>query len=178
MHNSAQNSGLTSTPADSFYQYHGIDDFNSPCIISLYPSEASSILSRIEDFVKELLLDHATPFEITQRSTAHQTYSMTLWAMDLPDFIAAIKRLSPDYEYSERINVFISVCKDMGLMGAPLVPAGFRLYPHTRLGNFTAAECFNTLVNNIRYQWRLPWLVWICPTWQLNCIGSIKKWLF
>ena len=76
----------------------------------------------------------------------------------VPSFIGLVTKLSPRYEYSERVNAFITCCQAMGLQSEGLDWGHFlagskKIYP--QFGGVSGAELFNTLVKAIRSDWKL-----------------------
>jgi hypothetical protein len=91
--------------------------------------------------------------EYALASLAHKYFGF------MHDFIRVVNMLSPKYDYNERINVFITCCHAMGLLSE----CRDRRYiwvidPETTypcFGGVSAPEIFNTLVKNIRSEWKI-----------------------
>lgn len=81
-------------------------------------------LGMLECFVDDLLLNIDTPFARSYGTNGRSKYTPTSLAAKyfpcIPDFINVVNILSPRYEYSERVNVFIACCHSMGLLSGPL----------------------------------------------------------
>lgn len=123
-------------------------------------------LENIEYFVDDLLSDSEIPFvpNVSLKSTGVvcQTYHASALAQRyfivLPDYLNVVNLLSSDYEHSERINTFIHCCQSMGLLGTTLDK--FPRWDDSKLSvpifnGKNAAELFNTLVADIRHQWKI-----------------------
>jgi hypothetical protein len=119
-------------------------------------------LFELESFVDELLTNDETPFvasldELGKRQYAFSTLASRYFRR-VPEYIKISNMLSPRYEYSEHINVFIACCHSMGLQNETL---DWKNALHDlqktnpRLGGRTSAELFNALVTNIRSEWKL-----------------------
>lgn len=121
----------------------------------------SGQLYLLENFIDELLLNGKVPFIpfLNKRNTTeYRTTSLArCYFLKIPGFIEVITMLSPHFEYSERINVFIACCDSLGLlieppmMGSDFLESSRRIQPH--FGGVTAAEIFNNLVERIRSEW-------------------------
>jgi hypothetical protein len=119
-------------------------------------------LFELERFVDELLQDDETPFVAGLDACGKVKYTSSSLAdrhfRRVPEYIKIINMLSPRYEYSEHINVFIACCHSMGLQNETLDWKD--VYPdpqktNPRLGGRTSAELFNALVIKIRSEWKL-----------------------
>ena len=120
-------------------------------------------LHRLECFVDDLLSTDEIPFLPRLSRFGDTEYDISKLCDNyfflLPNFIEVVKMLAPWYVYSERITVFISCCKSQGLLQQTLVLGTRDIWfvAATRLpqfGGVTAGELFNTLVNNIRAEWK------------------------
>jgi hypothetical protein len=119
-------------------------------------------LSELERFVDELLQDDETPFVASLGQCGKMQYASSTLASQyfkqVPEYIKISNMLSPRYDYSEHINVFIACCHSMGLQNETL---DWKNALHDlqktnpRLGGRTSAELFNALVTNIRSEWKL-----------------------
>jgi hypothetical protein len=119
-------------------------------------------LSELESFVDGLLTNDETPFVAGLDKYGKIQYAFNTLAsryfISMPRFIASVNMLSPRYEYSEHINVFIACCHSMGLQNGTLDWKNIYRDPqktNPRLGGRTSAELFNGLVTNIRSEWKL-----------------------
>ncbi|ASF45230.1 YagK/YfjJ domain-containing protein [Methylovulum psychrotolerans] len=128
----------------------------------LIPKFYASQLSILEDFVGESLENVGTPFTTYLGNNGKIAYAPSSLAqryfVGVPSFIKIVNMLSPDYDYSERITIFIACYQAMGLHGIELGWGNInfdstKTYPH--MGGISAAEIFNALVNNIRREWKL-----------------------
>lgn len=118
-------------------------------------------LFKLECFVDELLSNDEIPFVPYLGSDDRKKYDPSSLAGQyfrlIPGFIDAVNMLSPNYEYSERINVLITCCKSMGLLSERLDWRDIWIDPpknDLRFSGASAAEIFNTLVNAIRSEWK------------------------
>jgi hypothetical protein len=77
-------------------------------------------------------------------------------------FVLTAQVLPPHYDYSERINAFVSCCHNIpGLGNLSSIPGCYNLwnrltdsYPDVGFNGVPHAEIFNTLVKNIRNEWK------------------------
>lgn len=118
-------------------------------------------LFKLECFVDELLSNEEPPFKLRSGNADSKDYDRTSLATTyfqlVPSFVEVVNVLSPMYEYSERINVFISCCGSMGLLTKRLDWKNIWLDQKKkdhRFGGDSAAEIFNILVNEIRSEWK------------------------
>lgn len=113
-------------------------------------------LSQLERFVADALSTNEIPFSTDLHTCSGVQYTYTELArnfMMIPDFLNVVNILSPNYLYSEHINVFIACCQSMGLFNQPV----FWIDPYKTnpcFGGISTAELFNMLVNNIRNDWK------------------------
>jgi len=118
-------------------------------------------LFKLECFVEDLVLNTETHFLLRPDSNEKNDYVFTgiaeTYFQLIPSFIEIVNLLSPMYEYSERINVFIVSCDAMGLLNKHLNWNNIFHDPKKiddRFGGVTAAEIFNGLVKKIRNEWK------------------------
>ncbi len=119
--------------------------------------------SKLERFVDELVSNDDTPFVLYLGNSGSKEYATTSLASKyfglLPDFIDIVNMLSPRYYYSERVNAFTKCCHSMGLLSEPIKwSKNIYVNPkiiYPRLNGASAAEIFNTLVKNIRSEWKI-----------------------
>jgi hypothetical protein len=119
-------------------------------------------LSELEQFVDVLLNCDEVPFVQDSRPGFENNYlpasPAARFFTSVPDFIEVVNLLSPRYEYSERITVFIACARSLGLLDIVLdwkkshvdLP---KIDP--RFNGATAADIFNALVSNIRHEWKI-----------------------
>lgn len=118
--------------------------------------------SRLECFVDELVSSDDIPFvpylgngnmkEYAPTSLAGQYFQL------MPDFFGIVNMLSPRYDYSERVNAFIKCSRSMGLLSERFRWNNIYYDPKITYPQFngdSAAEIFNTLVKNIRNEWKI-----------------------
>jgi|GEM_PF-898967 len=125
------------------------------------PKFYSLQLSYLEQFVDDLLSDDEIPFvpciSNGGRNEYHPSELAGRYFIRTPGFIIAVNMLSPNYEYSERINAFIAGCQTMGIMEKRFNWRYFYQSPketYPDLGGMTAATIFNHLVDTIRKEWK------------------------
>jgi len=119
-------------------------------------------LYKLETFVDELLSNDEIPFVSRINRTKQIEYEYTRLAEScftlIPKFVGIVKMMSANYEYSERINVFIAACDKLDLLSTAIEWSNnIWLDPQKVLpyfdGMFTA-EVFNALVDEIRIMWK------------------------
>lgn len=76
-----------------------------------------------------------------------------------PDFIEGVKRLPPEYEYSEQVNAMIACCQAMGLLKEHLDwKKNWSIDdPAKKYRNYvglTGSEIFNMFVGTLRWDWK------------------------
>ncbi len=118
-------------------------------------------LHTLECFVDDLLANDDIPFVPHLSGNGKSEYAQSPLARKyfrcVPDFIHVVSILSPRYEYSERVNVFIAVCRSMVLSSEQLEWGNHysdpkKTFPH--MGGISAAEIVNALVKAIRDEWK------------------------
>ena len=121
----------------------------------------ASQLFELECFVDELQSNDETPFVQCfgnggRKEYAHASLASQYFGL-MPDFIDVVNMLSPRYDYNERVNAFITGCRSMGLLSERLKWNNIYVDPkitYPRFDGASAAEIFNTLVKNIRSEWK------------------------
>lgn len=120
-------------------------------------------LCNLEQFVDALLSCDEVPFTLDSRTGYENNYlpspSISRYFAFMPDFLKVVNMLSSRHEYSERINVFRTCCQAMGLLNVGLEWKNIYFDPKKTdprfAGSPPAAEIFNTLVSNIRLEWKI-----------------------
>lgn len=119
-------------------------------------------LFKLECFVEDLLSDKLIPFMPRPGNAGSIDYEPTSLSATyftlVPDFIEAVKALSPMYEYCERITVFKSCADSMGLLAVRLDWKDIwrdAKKNDPRFNGASAADIFNDLVNAIRAEWKV-----------------------
>jgi hypothetical protein len=133
--------------------------------ITLSCKNHASALYKLECFVEDLLSNQEPPFKPRPDNAGSMNYDQTFlsetYFKAVPDFIQVVNALSPKYEYSERINVFISCAGSMGLLGVRLDWNNIWMDPEKydpRFNGASAADIFNHLANGIRSEWKVKGL--------------------
>ena len=121
-------------------------------------------LANIESFVNDLLSNKETPFVSTINKAGQNFYRpgtlANRYIRSMPVFIKIVTLLSPKYEYSERLNVFVNACNAMGLLHSnerlDWQPIRFDpKYTSLHYYNASVAEIFNELVKYICNEWKV-----------------------
>jgi hypothetical protein len=121
-------------------------------------------LASIEGFVNDLLSNKETPFVSTINKAGQNFYRpgtlANRYIRSMPVFIKIVTLLSPKYEYSERLNVFVNACNVLGLLHSnerlDWQPIRFDpKYTSLHYYNASVAEIFNELVKYIRNEWKV-----------------------
>ena len=140
---------------------------NSEFIFKTY---ADSLFA-LECFIDEVLSNDEPPFVACLGEDGRKDYAPAALAVEyfgrVRDFIEVVEVLSPLYEYSEGIKVFITCSHAMGLQGKSLDWRSIFSDPQKINPRFnaSAAEIFNTLVKAIRCAWKTH-----------NTQAKINKW--
>ncbi|MFZ1548573.1 MAG: hypothetical protein WAT12_16000, partial [Candidatus Nitrotoga sp.] len=115
-------------------------------------------LWELENFVDELMSNDEIQFVSRINRTRQIEYEYTQLADSyftlIPKFVGIVKMMSTNYEYSERINVFIAACNKLDLLGTAIEWGNNNWHDPQRVlpyfdGMYTA-EVFNALVDEIR----------------------------
>lgn len=124
----------------------------------------AGMLRKLEGFVFEAVKGNEIPFvpTLTTRMTtaAHGSRLVTQHFSRMPEFLTVVRMLSPQFEYSELVEVFMQTCKDLGLLeDEPIywgnVLGGMNpMHPIAALEGRTTGAVFNDLVRRMRIAWR------------------------
>ena len=142
------------------------DSLFCPEMLKHIPKIHANFLFNLECFVDDILSNDEIPFVLCLGANSRNDYDPAFLAQkyfgSVPDFIDVVNMLLPNYDYSELINVFISCCRSIGLLHESLNWIKFSFDPQKnylkidpRFGEVQAAEIFNTLVKEIRSDWRI-----------------------
>ena len=123
----------------------------------------ASKLDMLAYFINEVLLNNEIPFLPYLGNDGGKWFTPASLAIkyfgSLPAFIDVVNRLSPKYEYSEPINVFMTCCHAMGLLSERLDWKNIWVVDpetiHPCFGGVSAPEIFNALVQAIRREWKI-----------------------
>lgn len=154
--------------------YHSLDDIkfkNTELFYEEYCYEKYKFrLYKLEQFVIKLLSNDEIPFVLISNQDGINDYKVLslgkIYFKEMPSFIETVNMLSPDYYYNELINVFITCCQSMDLMSEHYFQKYIWDYPtkpikiyqtetDSCIGETSAAELFNTLVEKIRKEWKI-----------------------